>query len=116
VALLAAADFPADFDQLAAYTLFVPTNQALSDAGIVVQSLIDDLDPTELFELLTSTVAEGRFPDATQLPNPLLMVSGFESAIVVNGTDVTIDGALIVAPPTIASNGVIHALATLGAP
>jgi branched-chain amino acid transport system substrate-binding protein len=120
VRLLQAAAFPDDFDRLAQHTVFAPTNDALAAAGIDVDQLIADDTPEELFELLTGTVAEGRFSEqdlANPATSPLLLVSGRQVDIVV-GADgsITIAGATIQAPQIEAFNGIIHVLSSLAAP
>jgi branched-chain amino acid transport system substrate-binding protein len=117
VRLLEAAAFPDDFDTLAQYTLFAPTNDALAAAGIDVDALIGAVTPEDLFTLLTGTVAEGRVTEAQlrdPATSPLLMISGqlLPLAIDADGA-VTIDGAVIESPEILAFNGIIHVLTSL---
>jgi ABC-type branched-subunit amino acid transport system substrate-binding protein/peptidoglycan hydrolase-like protein with peptidoglycan-binding domain len=112
VRLLQAAAFPDDFDQLQAYTLFAPTNDALAEAGYDIDAIIADVDPTLLFELLADTVALGRL-ELGDLPDPIEMLSGNEFPVTNDGTTVTINGQAIVGEPIRAANGIIHGLGSL---
>jgi uncharacterized surface protein with fasciclin (FAS1) repeats len=112
VRLLQAAAFPDDFDQLQAYTLFAPTNDALAEAGYDIDEIIADVDPTLLFELLADTVALGRL-ELGDLPDPIEMLSGNEFPVTDDGTTVTINGQAIVGEPIRAVNGIIHGLGSL---
>jgi peptidoglycan hydrolase-like protein with peptidoglycan-binding domain len=117
VRLLEAAAFPADFDFLAQYTLFAPTNDALAAAGIDVDELIADDTPEELFSLLTGTVADGRLTDADlrdPATSPLVMIGGQSFDLAVDGSGaVTIDGSVIETPAIEAFNGIIHVVTSL---
>jgi branched-chain amino acid transport system substrate-binding protein len=115
--LLEAAAFPDDFDRLAQYTLFAPTNDALEAAGIDVDALIEAETSEDLFELLTASVAEGRLTagdlrDPTT--SPLLMISGDLVDLVVDADgSITIDGAVVEPPEITAFNGIIHVVTSL---
>jgi branched-chain amino acid transport system substrate-binding protein len=110
--LLEAADFPADFDRLQKYTLFAPTNDALAAAGYDIDEIIADVDPTDLYGLLTDTVALGVL-ELDALPERIEMLSGNEFEVVDDGTTVTVGGQTIVGEPLRASNGIIHGLGSL---
>jgi branched-chain amino acid transport system substrate-binding protein len=112
--LLEAAAFPDDFDQLQAYTLFAPTNDAFAAAGYDIDEIIADVDPTRLFQLLADTVAIGRL-ELSGLPDPIEMLSGNSFPVIDDGTTVTINGQEIVGEPIRASNGIIHGLGSLTA-
>jgi branched-chain amino acid transport system substrate-binding protein len=114
VRLLEAAAFPDDFDQLQAYTLFAPTNDAFAAAGYDIDEIIADVDPTQLFQLLADTVAIGRL-ELSGLPDPIEMLSGNSFPVIDDGTTVTINGQEIVGEPIRASNGIIHGLGSLTA-
>jgi branched-chain amino acid transport system substrate-binding protein len=112
--LLLAAGFQEDFDQLASFTVFAPTDEALVDAGYDVDELIRDTDPTALYDLLLGTIAEGRI-DIAQLVDgtELRMLSGDSLPITNDGTTVMIGGATITGAPALASNGIVHPIGSL---
>lgn len=108
--LLEAADL-AGLDQIAAYTLFAPTDDALAAAGVDVAVLIENNDPTELFELVANAAMLGRFQLA-DLADEVEMLSGALFPFV-TGPPATINGSEIEQPSIEAFNGVIHPLVTL---
>jgi branched-chain amino acid transport system substrate-binding protein len=115
--LLRAAAFPADFDLLAQYTLFAPTNDALAAAGVDVDEVIAADTPEELFEILLGTVADGRLTDAdlrNPATSPLLMIGGELVDLAVDGAGVlTVNGSVVSPPEIVAFNGIIHVITSL---
>jgi branched-chain amino acid transport system substrate-binding protein len=112
--LLLAAGFQEDFEQLASFTVFAPTDDALAAAGYDVDELIRETDQTALYELLLGTIAEGRI-DLAQLVDgsELRMLSGDQLPVTNDGTTVMIGGATITGAPALASNGIVHQLGAL---
>ncbi len=115
VDLVLASGFDVDIERIGLYTVFAPTNaafDAISPADLeALQS-----DPARLSELLGYHIAQGRFGVA-ELAGAVETINGASITIGAAGDgSVTVDGAPISKPDILASNGVIHGLASLLTP
>ena len=87
------------------YTVFAPTNQAFTDAGVNV----DDTDKEALAAVLQDHVVAG-VKRVANLKNGdrLEALSGKILPVVIDGTTVTVGGATVTGADNEASNGIVH--------
>jgi uncharacterized surface protein with fasciclin (FAS1) repeats len=93
------------------YTLFAPDNSAFSSLPGDVENRIR-ADPEGLLApVLLYHVVEGEYTAADlQGMTSLETVEGSMLTITVSGSDIMVDGALVVEPDIMATNGVIHGI------
>ncbi|MGB3778100.1 MAG: fasciclin domain-containing protein [Tunicatimonas sp.] len=105
VAALTKAELVATLDGTTEYTVFAPTNQAFTDAGIVPANVSKE----DLAAVLQDHVVAG-IKRAADLKNGdrLTALSGKILPVTVNGTTVTVGGATVTTPNVEAVNGVVH--------
>ncbi len=105
VAALQKAELVATLDGTTEYTVFAPTNQAFTDAGIVPANVSKE----DLAAVLQDHVVAG-IKRAADLKNGdrLETLSGKFLPVTVNGTTVTVGGATVTTPNVEASNGIVH--------
>ena len=95
-------------------TVFAPTNAAFTALG---QALLTYLQLNTSRATLVSVLNYHIAPNAVvysanfpTTPTPLPTVNGADVTVARNGTTVTVNGALVVVPDELASNGVVHQL------
>ena len=105
VAALQKAELVATLDGTTEYTVFAPTNDAFTAAGIVPANVSKE----DLTAVLQNHVVAGVLR-AADLKNGdrLTTLSGKILPVTVNGTTVTVGGATVSTPNVEASNGVVH--------
>jgi len=96
-------------------TVFAPTNAAFAK---LPQATLDDLMKPEnkatLVKILTYHVVSGRVMAADVMTmTSAKSVEGSDLTIATSGSDVTVNGAKIIAPDIVTKNGVIHVIDTV---
>jgi len=91
------------------FTVFAPTDQAFTDAGIDLASFNDDESNATLADILTYHVYSGAVESSAVTDGlTVTMVNGDNASFTVADGVVSIEGATVTSPDVIASNGVIH--------
>lgn len=113
--LLAAADAAGLVDALRAegpLTVFAPTDDAFARLPEgTVESLLEPENLDTLRSILTYHVVAGRFTaDRVVKASSLETLNGAEAPVSVEGSTVTVGGAVVTATDIMASNGVIHVI------
>lgn len=97
------------------FTVFAPTNDAFSDIPFETYISVVE-DNATLTDVLTLHVVPGTYSSTDLMDldgTTLTTVQGGELLVEVDGDDVIVGGAKVVAPDIVASNGVIHAIDTV---
>ena len=108
---LTASGLDAELAMPGPYTLFAPTDAAFSALS---STMLDSLfaDPNgSLKDLLRHHVVSGQLPSASLLDGQTLTtLAGDALQVLVDSSGIHIDGALIIAMDSMASNGVVHGI------
>ena len=93
------------------FTVFAPTDQAFSDAGIDLNDYDTPEENETLTDILLHHVISGSVP-AVDVKDGMMatMVNGDKIKFGVNGGTVTIGAAQVTAPDVLSSNGIIHVI------
>ena len=94
------------------FTVFAPTDEAFAKlpAG-TVDNLLKPENKAKLVSILTYHVVPGRVMAKEVVSSTKLKsVQGQELSVLVEGSNVTVDGAKVVKTDVVASNGVIHVI------
>jgi uncharacterized surface protein with fasciclin (FAS1) repeats len=99
------------------FTVFAPTDEAFAKlpAG-TVENLLKPENRDKLVAILTYHVVPGRVMAADVTTSKAATVNGQKLDIKVDGGQVTVDGARVVATDVAAGNGVIHVIDTVVLP
>lgn len=89
------------------FTLFAPTNEAFE---ALPEGLVESLTPEQLTDILLYHVVAGLYL-STDLEDDMMLETllGPDLTVSING-GVMVDGAMVIEPDIMASNGVIHAI------
>ena len=91
------------------FTVFAPTDQAFTDAGIDLASFNDDESNATLADILTYHVYSGAVQSSAVTDGLTVeMLNGDNASFAVVDGIVSIEGATVTTADVIASNGVIH--------
>jgi len=96
------------------YTVFAPTDEAFAalPEGVLDQLLLPE-NQEVLAQILTYHVVAGEVPSSEVQTGMVPSVEGSDLDIVADGGSVTVNGANVVTPDVMASNGVIHVIDTV---
>lgn len=93
------------------YTIFAPTDEAFAALPPeVLDQLLQPENQETLRQVLTYHVVPGSVTSPSITPGDVTTVSGESVAIEDNAGAITVDGAAVIEPDIIASNGVVHAI------
>ena len=111
VAALTKADLVTTLQGDGPFTVFAPTDQAFTDAGIDLDSFTTDEDIATLTDILLYHVYSGAV-NAADVTDGLTvtMVNGDEASFTVTDGTVMVGGATVTIADVAASNGVIHVI------
>ncbi|MEO5564155.1 MAG: fasciclin domain-containing protein [Chitinophagaceae bacterium] len=100
------------------FTIFAPVNLAFSNMGSVTfDDLVKPSNKLKLSELLTFHVIAGKsLIDDLHNGQKLKTVNGQELSVTINGSDVHINGAKILAKNMQGTNGVVHTMSAVNIP
>ena len=109
VAALTKANLVATLQGDGPFTVFAPTDQAFTDAGIDLATFETEEEIATLTDILLYHVASGAVA-STDVTDGLTvtMVNGDNATFTVTADAVTIEGATVTTADVIASNGVVH--------
>ena len=114
VAALSKADLVTTLQGDGPFTVFAPTDQAFTDAGIDLDSFTTDEEIAALADILLYHVYSGAV-NAADVTDGLTvtMVNGDDASFTVTDGTVMVGDATVTAADVIASNGVIHVIDTV---
>jgi uncharacterized surface protein with fasciclin (FAS1) repeats len=93
------------------YTVFAPTDEAFAALPPEVQEqLLQPENQDTLRQILSYHVVPGSITSPSITPGEVDTVAGSPVTIEDQGGQITVDGATVVEPDIIASNGVVHAI------
>ena len=93
------------------FTVFAPTDQAFTDAGIDLAALNTPEGKATLSDILLHHVVAGEVPASAVTDGMLAtMVNGDKAKLSVTGDDVSISGATVTGADVATSNGIIHVI------
>lgn len=91
------------------FTIFAPTDEAFADLPQNVQDAILSMPPALLATVLQAHMVEGTLTaEDVAAADTLETLTGDELSVSSDGTAVKLDGATLLGPEIVASNGVIH--------
>jgi len=106
-----AAGLEETFNEPGPYTVFAPTDEAFAALPPeVLDQLLQPENQDTLRQVLTYHVVPGSVTSPSITPGEVTTVAGEPVAIEDNAGTITVDGAAVVEPDIIASNGVVHAI------
>jgi uncharacterized surface protein with fasciclin (FAS1) repeats len=109
VAAVQAAGLEETLSGEAPYTVFAPTDEAFAALPEgTVEKLTKPENQAALQQILSYHVVEGEVPAAEIQSGPVGTVEGGDLEVTADAGDVTVNGASVVQPDVVASNGVIH--------
>ena len=109
VAALAHANLVGTLSGPGPFTVFAPTDQALTDAGIKLSYVATPEENATLTDILLHHVISGSVPAADVKDGMMAtMVNGDKVKFTVSNGEVSIGAALVTTPDVLASNGIIH--------
>ena len=111
VAALSKADLVTTLQGDGPFTVFAPTDQAFTDAGIDLSTFVTDEEIAALADILTYHVVSGSVL-STALTDGLTAtaVNGDDVTFTVNEAGVMVNDANVVTADVVASNGVVHVI------
>ncbi len=110
VAALAHVDLVTTLEGTGPFTVFAPTDQAFSDAGVDLANFQTDEEKAVLTDILLYHVVAGAVPASAVTDGMLAeMVNGDKTKFTVDGT-VSINDATVIQADVQASNGIIHVI------
>ena len=110
VAALAHVDLVTTLEGTGPFTVFAPTDQAFSDAGVDLANFQTDEEKAVLTDILLYHVVAGAVPASAVTDGMLAeMVNGDKTKFAVDGT-VSINDATVIQADVQASNGIIHVI------
>ena len=110
VAALAHVDLVTTLEGTGPFTVFAPTDQAFSDAGVDLANFQTDEEKAVLTDILLYHVVAGAVPASAVTDGMLAeMVNGDKTKFAVDGT-VSINDATVIQADVPASNGIIHVI------
>ena len=110
VAALAHVDLVTTLEGTGPFTVFAPTDQAFSDAGVDLANFQTDEEKAVLTDILLYHVVAGAVPASAVTDGMLAeMVNGDKTKFTVDGT-VSINDATVITPDVQSSNGIIHVI------
>ncbi|GAB4373704.1 MAG: hypothetical protein Kow00121_17230 [Elainellaceae cyanobacterium] len=93
------------------YTVFAPTDEAFAALPPeVLEQLLQPENQEQLRQVLAYHVVPQGIPSTDITPGEVSTVEGQPVTIADNAGEITVDGAAVVQPDIIASNGVVHAI------
>jgi uncharacterized surface protein with fasciclin (FAS1) repeats len=96
------------------YTVFAPTDEAFAALPEgTVEKLTKPENQAALQQILSYHVVEGEVPAAEIQSGPVGTVEGGDLEVTADAGEVTVNGASVVQPDVVASNGVIHVVDTV---
>ena len=111
VAALVKADLVSTMQSVGPYTVFAPTDQAFTDAGIDLDAFTTDEEIAALTDILLYHVYSGAVYAADVTDGlTVAMVNGDDASFTVTDGTVMIGDATVTAADVMASNGVIHVI------
>ena len=111
VAALTKADLVATLQGEGPFTVFAPTDQAFTDAGIDLDTFTTEEEIAVLADILLYHVLSGAVPSPDVTDGlTVAMVNGDNASFTVTADGVTIEGASVTTADVTASNGVIHVI------
>ena len=111
VAALTKADLVATLQGEGPFTVFAPTDQAFTDAGIDLDAFTTEEEIAVLADILLYHVLSGAVPSSDVTDGlTAAMVNGDNASFTVTADGVTIEGASVTTADVTASNGVIHVI------
>lgn len=111
VAALTKADLVATLQGDGPFTVFAPTDQAFTDAGIDLDTFTTDEEIAVLADILLYHVLSGAVPSSDVTDGlTVTMINGDNASFTVTADGVTIEGASVTTADVTASNGVIHVI------
>ncbi len=91
------------------FTVFAPTDQAFSDAGIDLNNYQTEEEKDALKDVLLFHVFNGSVPSSAVTDGMMAeMINGDKVSFTNDGTNVTVGGATVIQSDVAASNGIIH--------
>ena len=111
VAALAHANLVGTLSGPGPFTVFAPTDQAFTDAGINLNDFDTPEENATLADILLHHVISGSVPAADVKDGMMAtMVNGDKVKFTVSKGEVSIGAALVTTPDVLASNGIIHVI------
>merc|ERR1712127_903490 len=111
VAAVTAADLVGTLSGDGPFTVFAPTNDAFAALPEgTVDSLLLPENVDQLTSILTYHVVPTDLPSDALVTGSVPTVNGAEVDVVVSDDGITVNGANVVIPDVVASNGIIHAI------
>ncbi|MBB70729.1 MAG: hypothetical protein CMB28_06455, partial [Euryarchaeota archaeon] len=111
VAALAKANLVSALQADGPFTVFAPTDQAFTDAGIDLDTFNDDESIAALADILTYHVYAGAVESSAVTDGlTVTMLNGDDASFTVADGVVSIEGATVTTADVMASNGVIHVI------
>ena len=111
VAALAKANLVSALQADGPFTVFAPTDQAFTDAGIDLDAFNDDESIAALADILTYHVYAGAVESSAVTDGlTVTMLNGDDASFTVADGVVSIEGATVTTADVMASNGVIHVI------
>ena len=111
VAALAHANLVGTLSGPGPFTVFAPTDQAFTDAGINLNDFDTPEENATLADILLHHVISGSVPAADVKDGMMAtMVNGDKVKFTVSNGEVSIGAALVTTPDVLASNGIIHVI------
>ncbi len=114
VAAIEAAGLTETLSDEGPYTVFAPTDEAFAalPEGILDQLLLPE-NQEVLAQILTYHVVSGEVPSGEVQTGMVPSIEGSDLDVVADGGSVMVNGANVVTPDVMASNGVIHVIDTV---
>tara|TARA_B100000683_G_scaffold233399_2_gene236002 strand:+ start:9167 stop:12097 length:2931 start_codon:yes stop_codon:yes gene_type:complete len=111
VAALTHVDLVTTLQGTGPFTVFAPTDQAFTDAGIDLANFQTQEEKDNLTQILLFHVFDGSVP-ASAVSDGMMaeMINGDKVAFTNDGTTVTVGGATVTQADVAASNGIIHVI------
>ena len=111
VAALTHVDLVTTLQGTGPFTVFAPTDQAFTDAGIDLANFQTQEEKDNLTQILLFHVFDGSVP-ASSVSDGMMaeMINGDKVAFTNDGTTVTVGGATVTQADVAASNGIIHVI------
>jgi peptidoglycan hydrolase-like protein with peptidoglycan-binding domain len=115
IEVLDTAGYATDLAHPGPLTFFAPTNDAFEQLDPETRDRLTS-DPVAANEMLRDLAVEGALTTDQLTTGELPSFGGFPIEIVADGDTITVDGAPIVAPNIVASNGIAHGLGAVPDP
>ena len=111
VAALTHVDLVTTLQGTGPFTVFAPTDQAFTDAGIDLANFQTQEEKDTLTQILLFHVFDGSVPASAVTDGMMAeMINGDKVAFTNDGTTVTVGGATVTQADVAASNGIIHVI------